>query len=407
LLAYSDFDDTPNENGYTKTYKEHTKDYEFGQPTWRHGKGKGLIGAINYLASKGVNAISVNLLSDDENVFPFILEQRVDVLDYDISKLAQWEVVFDWAEENGITLNINLEDAEAGLVFGDLPLSEERKLFYREMVARFGHHLGVTWSLGKGCTSVDLLIARNEYMKSIDPYQNTILIYSAQNDQEIIFNQLLGLASIDGVSLQSEASRTFDSTMEWVQKSAAAGYPWIVSCDEQDSVVGVLPDGKGNNNDSIRANVLWGNIFAGGAGVQYVFGTSFVESDLTLQNFRSRANVFTQSKFALDFFVSNKVPFWAMTTHNEWSQGSALCMADESVHTIVMYKKAGSISATLLAPGASNTKYSVQWFDPRAGGALQTGSIGTVNGGTSNLGKPPSSQQADWVILLKCMSCFD
>jgi len=42
-------------------------------PTWQTGKGKGIIGALNYLADKGANAVSfltMNIVGDDQNVFP-------------------------------------------------------------------------------------------------------------------------------------------------------------------------------------------------------------------------------------------------------------------------------------------------------------------------------------------------
>ena len=48
----------------------------------------------------------------------------------------------------------------------------------------------------------------------------------------------------------------------------------------------------------------------GGAGVEYYFGYSYDHSDLTCQDLRSRDNMWTQSKYALDFFTNNGIPFW-------------------------------------------------------------------------------------------------
>ena len=101
---------------------------------------------------------------------------------------------------------------------------------------------------------------------------------------------------------------------------------------------GVLPDGDDSNLDEIRKNLLWGNLMAGGWGVQYLFGTSFSESDLTLQDFRSRNKLFEQSWYALDFF--GEIPFWEMETKNEWAgvgtANSVLATSDNSI--IVFYK---------------------------------------------------------------------
>jgi hypothetical protein len=70
LLAYADFDATysakavgisrANEATTTplKTWQPHVRDWRDGDPTWKDSKGKGLIGALNYLAGKGCNAVS-------------------------------------------------------------------------------------------------------------------------------------------------------------------------------------------------------------------------------------------------------------------------------------------------------------------------------------------------------------
>ncbi|MEM7015563.1 MAG: DUF5060 domain-containing protein, partial [Verrucomicrobiota bacterium] len=78
LLAFTDFDDTiatnPNK-GPLKTWEPHLQDWSDGDPTWKDGKGKGLIGALNYLAGKGVNSFSFlpyNAGGDGDNIWPFV-----------------------------------------------------------------------------------------------------------------------------------------------------------------------------------------------------------------------------------------------------------------------------------------------------------------------------------------------
>ena len=63
FLAYEDFDNTPNyvgANGVAnrKTWAPHAADYHAGDPSWQGGKGTEIIGALNYLASEGLNAFS-------------------------------------------------------------------------------------------------------------------------------------------------------------------------------------------------------------------------------------------------------------------------------------------------------------------------------------------------------------
>jgi Domain of unknown function (DUF5060) len=75
LLAYEDFDNTRTLKTPLHTYAPHVQDWKNGDPSWNKGKGKALIGAINYLASKGMNAMSFlpyNAGGDGDNVWPFV-----------------------------------------------------------------------------------------------------------------------------------------------------------------------------------------------------------------------------------------------------------------------------------------------------------------------------------------------
>jgi len=92
LLAYDQFDGTFHNDGHkdnlVKTWEAHLQDWKEGDPTWKGGKGKELVGAINYLASKGMNAFSfltMNIAGDDQNVFPY-----VDYDTYDRFDTSKW-----------------------------------------------------------------------------------------------------------------------------------------------------------------------------------------------------------------------------------------------------------------------------------------------------------------------------
>ena len=115
LLGYADFDGTVamKPNVPLKTYAVHSQDWKTGDPTWKDGKGKGLIGALNYLSSKKMNSISFlpyNAGGDGDNVWPFV--ERNDKLRYDVSKLDQWQIVFDHATAKGIYLHFKLQETE-------------------------------------------------------------------------------------------------------------------------------------------------------------------------------------------------------------------------------------------------------------------------------------------------------
>ena len=113
LLAYEDFDNTRTLKTAIHAYAPHVQDWKTGDPTWGKTKGKALIGAINYLASKGMNAMSLmpyNGGGDGDNVWPFV--DRDDKFHYDVSKLDQWQIVFDHAQAKGIYLHFKLQEQE-------------------------------------------------------------------------------------------------------------------------------------------------------------------------------------------------------------------------------------------------------------------------------------------------------
>jgi len=83
MLAYSDFDATPNFKNFRKDWKAHRKDFTAaGRPfLWQGNKGKGILGTFEYLARAGANSVSLllwNTGGDDRNVFPHLLAVDAD-----------------------------------------------------------------------------------------------------------------------------------------------------------------------------------------------------------------------------------------------------------------------------------------------------------------------------------------
>ncbi len=128
LLAYEDFDgtyrmQTSSDEGEASTsenihaFTPHMKDWQTGDPSWQSGKGKSLIGAINYLASTGMNGvyfITMNIMGDGKDVWPYRDPQ--DVSRFDVSKLEQWEIVFQHMQAKGILLHMVLQETENELM---------------------------------------------------------------------------------------------------------------------------------------------------------------------------------------------------------------------------------------------------------------------------------------------------
>jgi hypothetical protein len=98
------------------------------------------------------------------------------------------------------------------------------------------------------------------------------VIHTLPNAKTSVFDPLFGLDTWDGVSLQIREGDVFDETLKWVEKSASSGRKWVVANDEQGPwQVGILPDDLDPTHDDVRKDVLWGNIMAGGGGVEVSF----------------------------------------------------------------------------------------------------------------------------------------
>jgi hypothetical protein len=438
LLAYADFDGTvaTRQNAPLKTWQAHVRDWRPGDPTWKGGKGKGLIGALNYLAEKGVNAVSFltyNAGGDGENVWPFV--ERDDKFHYDCSKLDQWAIVFEHATSRGIYLHFKLQEQEnddnrrngdkvkvvpESLDGGDL--GPERKLYLRELIARFAHNLALNWNVGEENTQTpEQQRAMIQYIWETDPYKHPIVIHTFPNQQEQVYTELLGDKSLlTGASLQNSWRQVHQRTLRWLRASAEAGRPWVVANDEQNPAeLGVPPDpgymgfdGVAREKDEdpgytlhdIRKFTLWGNLMAGGAGVEYYFGYRLPQNDLNCEDWRSRDKSWDYCRIALEFFYKNKIPFWEMSNANHLvgsseDNNSRYCLAKPGEIYVIYLPHGGSCELDLTGVAGS---FLVGWYDPRNGGSVIPGNPPEIRaGGKVKLGPPPTQEKEDWVITVR------
>ncbi|MEM8484719.1 MAG: DUF5060 domain-containing protein [Bacteroidota bacterium] len=419
LFGYVDFDDTYSQlaqgqerEGEVPTaplhhYEPHLADWNEGDPSWKGGKGKALIGAINYLAAQGPNVFSfltMNVIGDGQDVWPWI---SPDVHDrYDVSKLDQWEIVLSHGDSLGMFLHFKTQETENDLLLNNGDLGPERKLYYRELIARFGHHHASNWNLGE---ENDIWEEREdptqtrvksyiEYIHALDPYDHPVVIHTYPEQHEEVYRPLLGDASdLDGLSVQTMFDNVHNATLKWVKASGETSKIWVVSNDEQGRhTVGVKPDGPGSNRDDIRKLTLWGNLMAGGAGVEYYFGYEFPHTDLNSEDWRQRQTVWDDARHALTLFQDH-VPFWTMQPDDALAtSGNAHVLANPG-EVYLVYLPAGGAASLDLAVG----NYSVQWYNPRAGGDFQAGSVTSVTGGGEvSLGSAPADANMDWAVLV-------
>ncbi|QTN32924.1 DUF5060 domain-containing protein [Akkermansiaceae bacterium] len=433
FLAYDDFDDTPNVGGRRKSWSPHAADYDVAsaaQFTWQGGKGSELLGAVRYLSDKGLNAFSFltfSLDGDDDNVFPHLMKSTAtayqNVADnarwenangvyhdrFDVSKMAQWERIFEYAGRMGMYLHFKTQETENDQKMDGGALARERKLYYRELLARFGHHLALNWNLGEENTNTTAQEKDfAQWFYDNDPYRHNIVLHTFPAQKTTVYTPLLGTASkLTGLSLQTDQadfSNVFPDTLTWVRNSANSGVPWVVACDEPgDAQHALRPVGdEGNSWTDGRKNALWGHVMAGGAGVEFYFGYGHANSDLTCQDYRSRDGFWDYCRHMLGFFRDNGVPFQDMANANTLVSGSGnnanRCLAKAGEAYVVQLYSGGNHTLDLsAAPG----DFSVRWFDPRNGGTLQQGSVAAVTGGaTVSLGTAPSATTSDWIVYL-------
>lgn len=431
FLAYEDFDGT-KDNGGTNypalgenqlhAYQPHADDWNNGDPSWQDGKGREIIGALNYLSNTGVNAfylLLMNVHGDGDDVWPWTESEAV--LTYDVSKLAQWEIVFDYMDEVGIVRDFFLSETENESfleVFEDegSDFATSRKLFYREMIARFGHNLGVSWNIGeengwddgepeelykKGNTD-EQRIKFARYIKDLDPYDHHLVVHTfPEHHLNLIFTPLLGTDEFDGMSIQTHHNYA-DTTARYLQRSVDAGKKWVLAIDEPLGwEYGTRPDSDDPEHDEPRIEVLWEPLLAGGAGVDWYFGwqNNAPTSDLSNEDMRSRHNMWVQTKIAIDFF-HKYLPFQEMAGANELVTGSNVSAFAKEGEVYAVYMRS-PVNTSIDLSGTDKT-FSVSWFNPQEGGNLQSGSITSVEGGKKvSLGNPPEGRDKDWLVLVR------
>jgi hypothetical protein len=208
--------------------------------------------------------------------------------------------------------------------------------------------------------------------------------------------------------------------VKWVEQSARAGKPWVVAFDESGSAAHAqCPDlgyrgydghdltGKMTyTQHEVRKQTLWGQLMGGGAGVEYYFGYQYAENDLICEDWRSRDRSWDYCRIAIDFFYDQQIPFWNMRNADELvgnkaHDNSRYCLAAPGELYLVYLPQGGSCELDL---SGAQGEFTLQWFNPREGGELQSGSLDSLPGGrTASLGMPPHDVEEDWLILVKRM----
>lgn len=405
FLAYSGFVNTPRA---THHYTNHVQDWKQGDPDWSNGQGKAIIGALNYLSAQHMNNLyfmPMNIGGDGKNVWPYLgpINQKGsptnDNRHFDLAKLHQWEIVLDHAQRRSIFLHFVLNEAEAANKneLDETRLEVERKLYYREMVARFGHHVALQWNLCEEYNlnlklSPELVKSYAEYIHAVDPYDHPITVHHA-GKLPSAWKDFLADPLFPVTSFQWEDT---DIVEYWRRASKEAGFPQVVSMDE------FFPDTASvTNADRHRKEYTWPVYLSGGQ-------LEFILADLIkTDDFRKYEPIWKYTWNARKFIEA--LPFWEMQPMDGLLTGTK---GYQGLHNYVkgqVFAKPGEIYAIYVPVGeqagmlnleTAPGKFTQSWYNPRTGEfAPETGRI--EGGKLVQLGMPPGETKEDWAILIK------
>ncbi len=423
LLGYEDFDGTyrmadnardgeSDAGGSIHRFAPHLKDWRPGDPSWRGGKGKAIIGAINYLAAQRMNSayfLTLNILGDGKDIWPYRTPD--DFTRFDASKLDQWEILFSHMQAKGILLHIVTQETENELMLDGGETALHRKLYLSELIARFGHHNGLVWNLGEENGPVhwrpegqndDQRRQMIAYLKAADPYQHPVLFHthSEPADKDVIAGPLLGHPGLDGLSFQvSERTSVNSEVQKWRGKAAKTGRDWLITMDEIGKWdTGAMPDSLDpTDHESLRRHALWGHLLGGGAGVEWYFGAKYPANDLSSEDWHLRASLWRQTANALDFF-NEHLPYWDMQPCNDAvDREDAYCLGQAGRLYAVYLPDGGIARVDVGGAGAFDLLY----HDPVSGHRVKGKTTEANADGKLMVAAPSAKTGTDWVVLIR------
>lgn len=413
FLAYAGFMNTADQDDagseFLHTYGPHTVDWRAGDPelAGAFDSGHGIIGALNYLSAQGINSIyflPMNLGGDGRDTYPFLSPN--DPTHYDIGKLEQWLTVLDHAQQRGIALHIVLNETEQDnrRWLDDEQLGQARKLYYRELVARFGHLLAIKWNL-----SEEIVFTREEvlsfstYLRALDWAAHPIAVHNPTTWFHV-YDELLGQPTIEATAFQYDIDQIGELVERFRLSSGQAGRPWIIEADENNPAgIGLTADNAGQ----LRKSALYDVYFSGGAGIEWYLGYHDLPlgGDLNLEDFRTREAMWGYMRHARTF-LERYLPFRQMLPADDLLIDEAQDFGGGEVLALpgayyAVYLPSGAATGRLAVP--ADQTYHVLWYDPRTGNFKGTPQRQTPIDEYLTLGTPPDNPAADWVVLVRAV----
>lgn len=374
---------------------------------------------IDYLSSQEVNSIYFlpnNIGGDGKgDTHPFAFNYTSlgavtldNLTHYDVNRLNKWGELFNYAQKKGISLEFVLNETEnenANLL--GAPLTSQRKLFYRELIARFSHLPAIKWIvIEENIFSNEQLTQFAGYIRSNDPYNHPIAVHTPVDSPDF-YNGLLGNPNFDSTSFQfyttsgsADNASAFSET--WREKSKTAGRPWTIDLDEailkEDSGYGMT---KGNMDD-LRRRVLYPGYFSG-ANISWYYGYD-QDLGMSLWKFQDREAMWKWMKYARRLLLEfpDIAKFQSgdnLVTSQSHSGGKTqVYYYPGKAYLIYMAKTKNEENLKIDLSSATGGPFSMQWFNPRTG--QYVGSPINIQP-TNNFSIGASPDREDWVVVIK------
>lgn len=332
--------------------------------------------AIDYLAARSINSIylmPLNIDGDGDNVWPFIgstpAEARANSDRYDVAKLAEWEALFSYIQQQGIVLHLVLEDDSAWNNF-------DQALYYRELVARFAHHPGLYWNIAEEYNenyNPDEVRALADQLRAIDPYDHPITIHNEGSLEN--WAPFIGDPRFDLTSLQTTTEPQNATVIEWRSRVRAAGRVIPIMLDE----TGQFTTGQ---RDRAR-HVVW-SIYLGGGNYE-IFTTLGPDG---YRDYDAFFGDITRARTLLE-----QTPYWSMEPANDLLEiGEGYVLAQPGQFYLGYLPDGGTASVDVMA---ATGELVLTWMNPRTGAMT---AATTVNGGAVLQLTPPFEGDAAFLI---------
>jgi hypothetical protein len=276
-------------------------------------------------------------------------------------------------------------------------LAIERKLYYREMIARFGYHNAVTWNLCEEYDywqlpiSPDMAKSWAQYVYDLDPYDHPITVHNYAQYSDCAWKDFWGDTRFGAVSLQYRYTDYAFKVKYFRDQIANCGRKIPVCIDEP---IGTSQqadlDGCENNrlfcgSEYIRKNLIYPVYYSGGQ------LELFLEEKLSVEDFTKYETAWDYMWYARNSIRDLDIS--SMQPHHDYVRGrtsSELCFTNG--HDYAIYLPDGGECQLNLPDGT----FLLKFYNPRTGES-EVAHSSLEGNRTITIGRKVGE---DWVIIL-------